>query len=293
MSKICFIVGHGKSKNGGYDSGAVSGNYHEFKIAKEIAKYAKEYYCKNYSETADLMNYDGDLYLTERVKKVNTNNYDFIAEVHLNAGGGTGTEAYYYHGSAKGQKYADKICDYISADLEIKQRASYGDDSAFDPDKDGGDKTKLGKNGKDYFAIIRDTKPCAVLIETVFIDTDSDLAKVKTEVGQKKCGEAIAKAVAEVRGLKVKKQTSTSKATEIKKPVAKPVAKQPDTSFLVRVTCPTLNIRSNAGTLYKKVGKITDKGTYTITETNKAGTWGKLKSGAGWICIKPTYVKRV
>ena len=40
MSKICFIVGHGKSRKGGYDSGAVSGNYHEFKIAREITKYA-------------------------------------------------------------------------------------------------------------------------------------------------------------------------------------------------------------------------------------------------------------
>lgn len=289
MSKICFIVGHGKSKNGGYDSGAVSGNYHEFKIAREIAKYAKEYYNKNYSETADLMNYNGDLYLTERVKKVNANSYDFIAEFHLNAGGGTGTETYYYHGSRKGQKYADKICDYISADLGIKQRASYGDDRAFDTDKDGGDKTKLGKSGKDYFAIVRDTKPCAVLIETVFIDTASDLAKVKTAAGQKKCGEAIAKAVAEVRGLKAKQTAVTSNAETVKKPVASPS----DGSFRVRVTCSSLNIRKGAGTLYKKVGVITDKGIYTIVETNKAGTWGKLKSGAGWISIKSDYVKRV
>ncbi len=288
-NKICFIVGHGKSKNGGYDSGAVSkdGKIHEFKIAREIAKYAQEYFNKNYSEKADLMNYNGDLYLTERVKKVNANNYDFIAEIHLNAGGGTGTECYYYHGSRKGQKYADKICDYISADLGIKQRASYGDDRAFDPDKDGGDKTKLGDNGKDYFAIVRDTKPCAVLIETVFIDTASDLAKVKTAEGQKKCGEAIARAVADVMGLKAIKNP-----TKTEKPVKSP-EKASDGSFLVRVIDPCLNIRCGAGTLYKIVGQIKDKGTYTIVETNKDGTWGKLKSGKGWICIKSAYVKRV
>lgn len=209
MSKICFIVGHGKSKNGGYDPGACAGGCEEFQIAKGIAKYAQEYYNKNYSETADLMNYNGNLYLQERINKLKDNTYDFIAEIHLNAGGGTGTECYYYHGSRKGQKYADKICDYISADLGVIQRASYGDDKAFDTDKDGGDKTKLGSSGKDYFGIIRDTKPCAVLIETVFIDTASDLAKVKTAAGQKKCGEAIAKAVAEVRGLK--KITTDSK----------------------------------------------------------------------------------
>lgn len=281
MGKICFIVGHGKSKTGGYDSGAVSGNCHEFKIAKEIAKYAQEYYNRNYSEQCDLMNYDGDLYLTERIKKVNASNYDFIAEFHLNAGKGTGTECYYYHGSRKSQKYADKICDYISADLGIKQRASYGDDRAFDPDKDGGDKTKLNNSGKDYFAIIRDTKPCAVLIETVFIDTAADLNLVKTAAGQKKCGEAIAKAVAEVRGL-TKKSTAT---TTTKKPVSVP--KTPDFSpYTVKVSTSALNIRSGPGITNKIVGVIRDKGVYTIVD--KKGTWGKLKSGAGWISLNFT-----
>lgn len=281
MAKICFIVGHGKSKTGGYDSGAVSGNCHEFKIAKEIAKCAQEYYNRNYNEQCDLMNYEGDLYLTERIKKVNASNYDFIAEFHLNAGGGTGTECYYYHGSRKSQKYADKICDYISADLGIKQRASYGDDRAFDTDKDGGDKTKLNASGKDYFAIIRDTKPCAVLIETVFIDTVSDLNLVKTAAGQKKCGEAIAKAVASVRGV-TKKTTST---TTNKAPVntAKTSGFSP---YTVKVTSPALNIRSGPSIMNKIVGTIRDKGVYTIVD--KKGSWGKLKSGAGWISLNYT-----
>lgn len=211
MSKICIIVGHGKSKSGGYDSGAVNGKYHEFKIAREIAKYCADYLNANYDIKADLMNYDGDLYLTERVAKVNKADYDFIVEIHLNAGGGTGTETYYYHGSRKSQNFADKICDHIADALDLEQRANYGDDKAFDTDKDGGDKTKLNSKGKDYFAIIRDTKPCAVLVETVFIDNDSDLAKVKTAEGQKKCGVAIAKGIASAMGLK---QKETAKPAE-------------------------------------------------------------------------------
>lgn len=190
--KICFIVGHGKSKNGGYDSGAVNGSYHEFKIAREIAKYATVYYNEHYAERAELMNYDGNLYLTERIKKVNADSYDFIAEIHLNAGGGTGTEVFYYNGSALSKKYAEAISKSIANVFGIRNR---------------GAKIKLGKNGKNYFGIIRDTKPCTVLVETVFIDTASDLNKVKTADGQKKCGEAIAKAVAEVRGLTEKKTT--------------------------------------------------------------------------------------
>jgi len=61
------------------------------------------------------------------------------------------------------------------------------------------------------------------------------------------------------------------------------------TSFLVRVTASSLNIRSGPGTSYSIVGSITDKGTYTIVETS--GTWGKLKSGAGWISL--SYTERV
>lgn len=196
MNHIAFLVGHGKGKSGGYDPGAVSGDYHEFKIAREIAKYARDYYNQHYTEQADLINYEGDLYLSERISKVNAADYDFIAEIHLNAGGGTGTECYYHKGSENGRKYADAISRGIAAALGVPQRQNGTDD--------GGDKIKLNDAGRDYFAIVRDTKPTAVLIETVFISYASDLAKIKNASGQRKCGEAIAKAVAEVRGAKRK-----------------------------------------------------------------------------------------
>ena len=62
-----------------------------------------------------------------------------------------------------------------------------------------------------------------------------------------------------------------------------------DKSYLVKVTCNDLNIRSGPGTNYKAVGHITDHGVYTIVEIS--GNWGKLKSGAGWICLR--YTKEV
>ena len=289
--KICFIVGHGKSANGGYDPGACAGGCEEFQIAKMIGKYAQEYYNKNYSETADLMNYNGNLYLQERINKLKDNTYDFIAEIHLNAGGGTGTECYYYHGSRKAQKYADKICDYISADLGVKQRASYGDDRAFDTDKDGGDKTKLNSKGKDYFGIIRDTKPCAVLIETVFIDTPSDLAKVKTAAGQKKCGEAIAKAVAEVRGLKKKAAASTS-SVAVAKPATttassankKQYYKRCDSSYKSIVDAlKSINVDSSFA-YRKKIAKANGISAYLGTPVQNTKLLVKLKAGT---LIKP------
>lgn len=187
---ICIIVGHGKSKSGGYDSGAVNGNYHEFKIAREIARYAYEYYNATYNEQCDLMNYNGDLYLSDRIKLANAKRYNFVAEIHLNAGGGTGSEVYYSIGSAKGKAIAAAISKNISKAFGIRNR---------------GAKTKRGANG-DYFGIIRQTSMEAVLVETVFIDT-KDLDNVKTAAEQRACGIAIAKAIASARGVKAKAKT--------------------------------------------------------------------------------------
>lgn len=74
-------------------------------------------------------------------------------------------------------------------------------------------------------------------------------------------------------------QNSTENATENS-------TEQAINSYLVKVTANCLNIRDGVGTNYKINGQITDKGTYTIVETQ--GNWGRLKSGAGWICLDYT-----
>lgn len=59
-------------------------------------------------------------------------------------------------------------------------------------------------------------------------------------------------------------------------------------AYRVKVNVNVLNIRQGAGTNYKRVGEIKDKGVYTIVqESNGEGAelWGKLKSGAGWIAL--------
>lgn len=57
-------------------------------------------------------------------------------------------------------------------------------------------------------------------------------------------------------------------------------------SYLVRITTGALNIRTGPGTNYDITGCIRDRGVYTIVETQ--GNWGRLKSGAGWICLDYT-----
>ena len=61
---------------------------------------------------------------------------------------------------------------------------------------------------------------------------------------------------------------------------------------LYKVNVGDLNIRKGPGTNYGTNGVITDKGTYTITEIQN-GSWGKLKSGAGWINVSTAYCSYV
>lgn len=261
---IAFVVGHGKSENGGYDPGACCGELQEFQIAKEIAKHASEYFNAKYSERADLINYEGNLFLTERIKKVNDSDYSFIAEIHLNAGEGTGTETYHAKGSELGKKYASQISKEISSAFSCKNR---------------GAKTKKGKNG-DYFGIIRETKAEAVLIETLFIDTPADASAISTAEGQEKCGKAIATAIAKVLKLEPATDTNTSAANQT------PESFEP---YKVKITANLLNVRAGAGTNYKVRQTVRKGGVYTIVA--RKGSWGKLKSGAGWINLN--YIAKV
>ena len=59
--------------------------------------------------------------------------------------------------------------------------------------------------------------------------------------------------------------------------------------YLVRITADVLNVRIGAGMNYKARTQIRKNEIYTIAE-EKDG-WGKLKSGAGWICLD--YVKEL
>ena len=210
---ICISIGHGKSAKGGYDSGALGGNYQEFKIAREIGKYMGEVF-KGYDCTADVINYDATLYLTERIAHVNKHGYDLAMEIHLNASGGTGSEVYYKHKSATGKKLAGAISKSIANTFGIRDR---------------GAKVKINPaNGTDYFGFVRSCKCESLLIETVFIDTASDRKHVETAAGQRQCAEAIVKAVADFYGIKKKASTSTNKPTTDKPSENKPAVRAGD-----------------------------------------------------------------
>ncbi len=66
-----------------------------------------------------------------------------------------------------------------------------------------------------------------------------------------------------------------------------------DTSYLVKITAETLNVRKGAGTDHPITTKVSKGEVFTIVGESMRGStkWGKLKSGAGWISLK--YTKRI
>ncbi len=219
---------------------------HEFGILREIARYTAEYL------GCDLMNYDGDLNTADRINEIEKNNYDLVAEIHLNSGGGTGTEAYYYHGSAIGKRVADVICKNISEALAVRNRGS---------------KIRLGKSGRKYYGFISRTKPCGILIEAVFIDNEKDKAKIITGQGMKDCGIAIGRAI-------------------------ESVLYDGEIRFEAEVTSPSLNIRKGPGMEYQVTSFLRMGNRIEIDRTDSAGRWGRLSDGRGWINITEKYIRR-
>ena len=83
--------------------------------------------------------------------------------------------------------------------------------------------------------------------------------------------------------------SSTTKSTVNKETTTATVSSGKATSYVVKVTATALNYRQTPGT-GKVLGTIKKNERYTIIEEQDInGTkWGKLKSGAGWICLAYT-----
>lgn len=94
------------------------------------------------------------------------------------------------------------------------------------------------------------------------------------EVSGRICSE-IAKAIVEGILNKSLSNTTTSKPIETNK-----------VPYLVKITAGTLNVRNGAGTKYKVNTQVKSGDVYTIVEEKNG--WGKLKSGADWICLDYT-----
>lgn len=174
MKKVFIGVGHG-----GADPGAIARDKQKEKdlnlsIAKACGAYlAARGVAVKYSRTTDR-----DDPVAQEVVECNSFAPDLAVDVHNNAGGGDGAEAFHSIHGGTGKSLAVNILAEISK-LGQKSR---------------GAKTRTNSAGRDYYAFIRDTKAPAVIVECAFVDS-ADLAIIDTEAERIKMGEAIARGV--------------------------------------------------------------------------------------------------
>lgn len=195
MAKRVYVgIGHG-----GYDSGTVGNGFKEKDLTLSIGKYCNERLKQYGIETKISRTTDCDSSIKSKVAASNAFEADVCMDIHINAGGGDGSEVYYSHVSQNGKKLAQSIVD---ATLAIRQNTR-------------GIKVRLDKDGTDYYGMIRETDAPAVLVECAFIDNTTDIQIINTEAKRKVFGYAIADGVAKYLGVKM---PSTSKPTTPSKP---------------------------------------------------------------------------
>ena len=217
--------------------------------------------------------------LTTRGATAGKNGASLFISLHSNAVSNavndnvTGVEAYYSIFNGNGKNFADKLCSAVAATMSTTNR---------------GAKTRKGSGNWDYYSVIKGAvdSGCkeAYLIEHGFHTAHKDASFLIVDSNLKRIAEAEGKVICEHLGIPF---VSESVPTQAGTPTGN--------SFLVKVIDKNLNIRSGPSTSYGVVGQIRDKGIYTIVETRgtvgKAGSWGKLKSGAGWISLNKCFVE--
>ena len=189
--------------------------------------------------------------LSGRARRANAAGADFFVSIHLNAGGGTGTEVYTTSNSgAKDEAAATSKA--VAEVLGLKNR---------------------GHKTANFTVLVKTSMP-AMLVEVCFVDTAKD-----AEAYQRTTPEKIAAAIA--YGI-----VGGNKAPATKE-ASKPVATD---GYIVRIKASVLNVRAGAGTNFPVVTTVKKGEAYTIVgwAMNGSTKWGRLKSGAGWISLAYT-----
>lgn len=276
MGKVLLISGHGKNYNGTYDPGASSIFGQEADYTRELVSmiyqslgkpasvevYDQGKNCYSYSKAGQVPDYGA---------------YGLVLEVHFNAkekkdesgdGKFTGIGAYVHPENVSGRRIAEQIMDDVAVLGFGKWQVAESTGML--------NLNNAQQAGTKY-----------LLLETAFIDDGDDMAWYNAN----KAG--VAQAIAQVISREV-----GGVIPEV--PMPPEGGKTPEGGLeaagngyapgMYKVTINNLNIRSGPGTGYKIVGGITDQGIYTITEVS--GSWGRLKSGAGWINCSAKYCTR-
>ena len=276
MSIFDFTVdrGHYGSR---YNMGAVSGYYESERMWKLGGYVTTELEAYGIKVIHTRANRDKDLELEDRGRKAKGS--AGLVSLHTNADSNPKTNyvvaMYQVDDNCGGMDEESKALANALATNVAKlmgaKAQTWATKSSHDRDKNG--------FKDDYYGVLRGAhavKVPAVILECGFHTNPAQAAWLMKDANLKKLAKVIAETIADFCGVKKTAQTTPTKS-----------------EFTVQIKSKTLRIRAGAGTEHKIVGKVKRGETYTIVKTDGKGTWGRLKSGAGWICIKDTYIKRV
>lgn len=259
MSDVFLSAGHG-----GSDPGASAYGLKEKDINLNIMLACRDELKRHGVSVTCSRTKDENDPVTDEVKEANKSGAKVAVSFHTNAGKGDGSESYYFKGSSDGKKLAES-CEKYTKQIGQNSRGAKATTSLW---------------------FCKGTSMVAVLCECAFIDHNTDNNIIDIVAEQKKFGVQYAKAILEYLGIKYQSGSSSSSSSS-------------SSSFLIKVSGVSkgdvLNIRASASVSAKITGKLAynDPKKYTIVQTKKVGTetWGKLKSGIGWINLR--YTKRV
>ena len=137
---------------------------------------------------------------------------------------------------------------------------------------------KTTSTGGEYYGVLRGAKAAGVanrfILEHSFHTNNAMATWLYSDAHLKKLAKAEAKAIAKYYGYDKKEEKV-----------------EDDKTGVYRVLVDTLNIRKGPGTSYDKVGELHKGDAYTVVKTE--GSWGYLKTGAGWISLGSSYVLKV
>ncbi len=173
--KIYIDPGHG-----GSDPGAVNGQYFEKDFALDIAKHVRDKLSSYGAQTR--MSRETDIYPTLQARVDGSNSFgaDIFVSIHCNAGGGTGIETWEHDDSSSfNNQLAQSVQNRLISELKVSNRGVRSAPSQ--------------RGGKNIFVIDpSEINAWAILPEIMFMDTSSDLEKLKSSTFRRDAGHAIA-----------------------------------------------------------------------------------------------------
>ncbi|EQB89611.1 N-acetylmuramoyl-L-alanine amidase [Clostridium punense] len=189
--KIFLDFGHGGSETGAVSNGLVEKNMN-LTTGLACREVLQQYGIDVRSSRTD----DRYVGLNERANMANSWGADYFVSIHYNSGGGDGIEVIHSIYRGKGETLAKAIVNAVNRDTgqNLRPTPTY---------------SRTGSDGKDYYAVIRETSMDAIIVESGFIDS-GDRVLFDTPEKQKSMGRAIAHGILDHLGISYEEENNNT-----------------------------------------------------------------------------------